>query len=288
MEFIKPVLNEPAVLLDESEARRFLVIADLHLGVELTLIKKGVEIPFHVQTNRLIKRLKRIIKQVKPTEIIILGDVKHSVPMISHMEWRIVPPFFEELSDIPIHIILGNHESDAQIEGLTTRNVEIHPAQGWVINLSKNGNNIKVALFHGHTWPGKELFNSDILIMAHNHPAIEFKDDLGVRTYERAWIRLHWNKIKLAKAYLSYQNIKNPKNVLKTLQEKFHVFINDKAEIIILPAFNDLLGGIPFNKKELKFIGPLLKSNSLDLDNAEVMLLDGTLLGKIKNIRPKE
>ena len=54
-----------------------------------------------------------------------------------------------------------------------------------------------------------------------------------------------------------------------------------------MPAFNDLLGGIPFNTKDSKFIGPLLKSNSLELDEAEVLLLDGTILGKIKEIRQK-
>ena len=123
MELIKHLINEPALILEQSVTQRFVVIADLHLGIENTLIDKGVEIPSQVQTQRLVKKLEKIIKRVKPTGIIILGDIKHNIPMISHMEWYIVPPFFETFTNLPIHVILGNHESETQIEGLTTRNV---------------------------------------------------------------------------------------------------------------------------------------------------------------------
>ena len=110
MDSIKPIINEPALLIDQSPHNRLIVIADLHLGIEFTLIDKGVEIPSQIQTQRLIKKLKKIIQRVKPTGLIILGDVKHNVPMISHMDWYVVPPFFEEFRDLPLHVILGNHD----------------------------------------------------------------------------------------------------------------------------------------------------------------------------------
>ncbi|MHA1265131.1 MAG: metallophosphoesterase [Candidatus Helarchaeota archaeon] len=284
MPLITPVLNEPALLLEKSPTTRYLLIADLHLGIEYTLTEKGIDIPTELQTNRLIGRLKRIIKRTNPSKLIILGDIKHSVPHISQMDWHIIPAFFDHFLEFPIHVILGNHESAVQIEGLTTRNVQIHPASGCLLNLNTMVEKVQVALCHGHVWPAQKLFNADMLIMAHNHPVIEFRDELKTRTYEPAWIRLHWNRLKMAKAYLKYRNIKNPKHPLKILQKKFQMTIKKDTEIIIMPAFNDLLGGIPFNRKDSQFIGPLMKSNSLNIDEAEVMLLDGTYLGKIKNI----
>ncbi len=285
MDVIKPVVNEPALIIEQSSNKRILVIADLHLGIEHTLIKKGVQIPPQIQTDRLINKLKEILKQVQPVSLIILGDIKHSVPVISAMEWQEVPVFFEPFTSLPIHIILGNHESGSQIEGLTTRNITIHHAQGCLLSLEKNGISLKVALFHGHTWPAKDLFNADVVIMAHNHPAIEFRSEFNVRSTEPVWIRAHWDQLKLATAYLKYRNVKKSKNPLKVLQEKFQMVINAHSQIIIMPAFNDLIGGIPFNTRDSKFIGPLLKSKSLNIDEAEAILLDGTILGKIQEIR---
>ncbi|MHA1648778.1 MAG: metallophosphoesterase [Candidatus Helarchaeota archaeon] len=287
MNIIKPLINEPALIIKLSPTKKIVVIADLHLGIEHTLIEGGAQIPSQTQTQRLIDRLLKIVDQVQPTHLIILGDIKHSVPKISPMEWHIVPYFFKSLKHIPIHIILGNHDSEAQIEGLTTRNTIIHPASGCLLTLIKDDTSIKIGLFHGHTWPRKDLLNADILIMAHNHPVIEFQDDFNVKIHEPAWIRLHWDQRKLASAYLNYLHIKKAKDPLTFLKEKYKIQIASNPEIIIIPAFNDLLGGIPFNVPDSQFLGPLFKSKSLNLDDAEAILLDGTPLGKIKEIRLK-
>jgi putative SbcD/Mre11-related phosphoesterase len=285
MNIIRPVINEPALVIEQNPTSKVVLIADLHLGIELTFLEKGVQIPSSIQTNRLSDRLLKILNRIKPSSLIILGDVKHNIPAISNFEWQIIPTFFEKFGDLPIHIITGNHESMAQIEGLTTRNIIIHPAEGWILDVTKNNIPLKIGLFHGHTWPGKDLFNTDILIMAHSHPVIEFKDEFNVRTYEPAWIRAYWDKTKLATAYLKYLNVRNAKNPVTMLQEKFQTVIADHPEILIVPAFNDLLGGSPFNSKEPAYIGPLLKSDCINIDEAEAILLDGTIMGKIKEIR---
>ncbi len=285
MELIKFCTNEPALILEQSPTKRSLVIADLHLGFEHTLIDKGVLIPSQTQTQHLINKLKKIIEQVQPSQLIILGDIKHKVQTVSDVEWEIVPFFFENFIDLPIHVILGNHDSAAQIEALTTRNVIIHPVQGYLIILEKDGNPVKIGLFHGHTWPDKNLFNTDFLIMAHNHPVIQFMSEMRVSTYEPAWIIAQWSKLRIMNAYLKYLNVKKSKDPQKLLKEKYHIEVASNPEIIIMPAFNDLLGGIPFNAKDSKPIGPLLKSNALNIDEAKVVLLDGTILGSIKEIR---
>ncbi len=53
-----------------------------------------------------------------------------------------------------------------------------------------------------------------------------------------------------------------------------------------MPAFNRLLGGVPVNVKKMsnELLGPLLKNNFIDMNNAEIYLLDGTYLGKLKNL----
>jgi metallophosphoesterase superfamily enzyme len=59
-------------------------------------------------------------------------------------------------------------------------------------------------------------------------------------------------------------------------------------ELIIIPSFNKLLGGQPVNMKsrydENLYFGPILRSKSIIVDEAEVYLLDGTLLGKIDDL----
>jgi len=52
------------------------------------------------------------------------------------------------------------------------------------------------------------------------------------------------------------------------------------SRLIILPAFNDLVGGVSINRLETRLLGPILRSRGVDVESAEVYLLDGTYLGK--------
>ncbi len=54
-----------------------------------------------------------------------------------------------------------------------------------------------------------------------------------------------------------------------------------------MPAFNHLIGGMAFNSKDFEPIGPLLKNEVFKWKNGEVYLLDGTLLGKLKDLKIK-
>jgi metallophosphoesterase superfamily enzyme len=57
-------------------------------------------------------------------------------------------------------------------------------------------------------------------------------------------------------------------------------------EVFIMPAFNELCGGVPFNESTKEdLLGPVFSSGAIELENAEVYLLDGTRLGLLKNIR---
>ena len=59
-----------------------------------------------------------------------------------------------------------------------------------------------------------------------------------------------------------------------------------------MPSFNDFLGGRPINetrpRKEIgkeELIGPVLRSEAVDVDEAELYLLDGTYLGTLNQLR---
>jgi len=103
--------------------------------------------------------------------------------------------------------------------------------------------------------------------MAHAHPTIQLKDKFGYSIIEPVWTRSRIYQDKIRKKY----------KVKKT----------GKLEVIIMPAFNRLLGGTPVNAKKGsdKLLGPLLKNDFVDIDNAELYLLDGSYLGVIKNLR---
>jgi len=53
-------------------------------------------------------------------------------------------------------------------------------------------------------------------------------------------------------------------------------------QIIFMPAFNKLLGGMAFNKKDFKPIGPVFKF--AEWKKSEVFLTDGTFLGTLDKL----
>lgn len=254
---IFPIQDTPALLIN-FEDERILVVADLHLGLSAELANKGIEIPSQIPDVQ--ERLSEIISDEKIDRLFFLGDLKHNVPVTSWEEWEKIPDFLANLSKkAKIEIIPGNHDGD--IEGLIPRDVILHESKGTTIAKGKIG------LIHGHAWPDPELLETEKLIMGHNHPTIEFKDKLGVRAKEPAWI----------KGSMKPENL--PKQLKKKIKEK-------TPEIIILPAFSKLVGGGAINKEmPEKLLGPFFKADVIELEEAEVHLLDGTFLGKIRDLK---
>ena len=201
------------------------------------------------------------IQRQKSDKLIFLGDVKHNVPITSWLEWRDLPDFFDELSKfVRIEILPGNH--DGGIKGLIRRNVVIHDARGIVVGEDK-----KIGLMHGHTWPNPELLKTDLIVTGHNHPIIEFKDRLGIRMTEPVWLRC---KLK-------------PSKFPKKLQE---VIEGEGPEILVMPAFSELIGGAAVNRTvPEELLGPMFKAGAVLFDEAEVSLLDGTFLGTVASLR---
>ena len=229
---IKPMYNEKALVIEDH-----LIIADLHLGLEHELEKKGIKIP--PQAVPMIERIIGLLRDSGARHLVILGDIKHNIPQISWHEYSQIPAMVKTLSNYAdVTIIKGNH--DGNIEKLL-------PDTPVLKNL-KIGDSL---LLHGHTRVPEEKFAR--IIVGHNHPCVEFRNSFK-STKETAWIKTRLTK--------SYGKTKTP------------------PEVIIMPAFNDLISGTPINSKK-RLLGPLFKL--IDIKNADAYLLDGTHL-RIRDI----
>jgi hypothetical protein len=52
-----------------------------------------------------------------------------------------------------------------------------------------------------------------------------------------------------------------------------------------MPAFNELVGGLLFNRhKTSELLGPFFKNEVFKLEDAEIYLLNGINLGRIRNL----
>lgn len=277
---MKPIRPYPALLLQE-ESKRILVVADLHIGWEAALTEKGIHVPS--QTPKILTKMLRLIKTCKPTSLILLGDVKHAVARIKMEEWRDIPDFFETLGKkVPdIQVVPGNH--DGNIEPLLPADVEILPTKGVVIG--------DVGLFHGHAWPTPELLECQTLITGHVHPVVAFRDPLGFRIRRQAWVNTLCDRTRLARSLLKYLGTKADTDPVALLEKRFDVKMR-ATHFFIMPSLNDFLGGQTINRKSIgkdarsrEFIGPILRSKSVNIDSAELFLLDGTFIGTVEQLR---
>jgi len=246
---ISPVFvqDTPALLLG-----KILIIGDIHIGVEREYRDSGLYIPS--QTGKILENVKNLVEKTRAKKIIILGDVKHNIPGTSSQEERDIPVFLEKLSEYAeVEVIPGNHDGD--LKRILPEKIKLHPSKG--IGLDD------IYLIHGHTWPEKEFLKAKILIMAHIHFHIEFKDKLRYRWTEPVWVKTVLDKRKIAKRFGEVKKL---------------------PRIIIIPAFNRLVGGMCVNKEteEKDFISPVFRC--CDKKISELYLLDGTYLGMLKNL----
>ena len=237
---LQPVYGIPALKADTN-----LVIGDLHIGVESHLRSKGFHLVSHTSDmfNAIMEASEDDVNR-----LIVIGDVKDSVPGSTKQEYAEIPDFFERLFerfDI-IDVVRGNH--DTQIEEFLPSRVKIRPASGLKIG--------DTGFIHGHTWPSEDVMDCSTLVMAHNHPAVMFCDGVGRHMTEPCWFRGSFNG--------------TPDERYPKLPERF----------LVIPAFNRMLGGSPVNVIGEDLLGPVLNSDLLDLDNARLYLLDGIDLGK--------
>src|SRR5437867_2659370 len=242
---LEPVPDEHALMADD-----ILVVADLHIGIEEELHEKGIRVPSRAEVMG--RKLVELADRRGASRLVILGDVKHLVPKMASRERRDVYVFFRDLAPRfrEVYIAQGNH--DGMLKNIVPRSVRFKPAYGFRIE--------DVGFCHGHAWPYKKVMEGSVLLMGHNHPAAAFRDALGSRQIVPCWMR-----VPFLRKHKRYPKL--PK------------------EAIVVPSFNDLCGGMPVNDVRARFIGPLFAEDLVRVEDASVHLLDGTNLGRLRDIR---
>ena len=275
---IRIVPNVPALQI-QLKNEKILCIADLHIGFEKELEKSGIKIPS--QTSTILNSIQKLIKETNPSKLIILGDIKHEIAAIRYRETLKVYDFLVAISKkVQVEIVPGNH--DGQIEAIVPPNIKIHSPRGTIIREGKES----IGFIHGHAWPDVKLLESHYLIMAHIHPLIQLTTGTGFKITYPIWIKATWNITCIARAYLKYIKVKITENPIEQIKKLFGINIQ-ATKIIVMPAYNKILGGIPINFVQ-KPLGPLLKTNCITPSNMEIYLLDGTYLGKLSSLKGKQ
>lgn len=243
---LRPIPDRAALLVNGE----ILAVADLHIGLEEELREAGVHLPS--QGDRLAKEVEEIAKETGATRFVVLGDVKHFVPRMASRERRDVYRFFQRLHETfeEIYVAQGNH--DGMLRHIVPRDVRFRSPHGFAID--------DVGYCHGHAWPYRKVMAAEALVMGHNHPAVAFVDSKGHRTIQPCWMRIPFRR-----RHKRYPKL--PKMA------------------VVLPSLNELCGGTPVNDARVNFLGPLFDPALLRTDEAEIHLLDGTHLGKLRDLR---
>lgn len=233
--------NGPALVIENEE--RLLVVSDLHFGIESDLAAHGLH--FASRTAERMERLMRVIDSTKPDRLVLLGDIKHSIPSLTRQEYHELPGIMEALrSTVPLIIFPGNH--DIGIERFA-REEEICPRDGMLI--------AGIGFLHGHMSPAPELYGN-LIVIGHHHPLLALRDEVGCALQEPAYIR--------AGLMTGTRDLPVPDVVAA------------QTRLLFMPAFNEL-AGYDISRIVKDPFSPL--SRCMDAGSAEIILADGTYIG---------
>ncbi len=247
-ERIKFVYNEAAAVVT-IKSKNYLVVGDLHIGMERKLSHKGIHI--HEALGGMVKKIKELAEEFGANDIIILGDVKESILYPDYAELSKLKEFFEQLKEFNIIVTIGNH--DPHLDEL----VKCTMVEELIIG--------DFAFLHGHRWPTEAAMGADYILAGHNHVAISIMDKQGGLYVQKGWLIAKVKKKKAAEKYREF---------------------NKDAKLVVMPAFNDLITGMPVNEKRHEDnLSPLFRNEIFDYKNAEIYSLHGDLVGTPRTMK---
>ncbi|WP_265107933.1 metallophosphoesterase [Halosolutus halophilus] len=254
---VEPVPGEPAATAT-IEGERTLLVADYHAGYEAGLrYERGVDVPSHAPDRR--ERLLGLIERIVPSRLVVLGDLMHSIGDPGGAERGELEVLFDHVSTgIDVTVVKGNH--DGGIEDWLA-DATVVPGEGVALG--------DVGVCHGHTWPAPSVLECEVVCLGHEHPCVRLEDEVGGSHVERAWLRgrIEPTVFRDRSAYdgLSWLGDDGP----------------EPPRLVVVPAFNDLVGGTWINVAGQSFLAPFLPDGLAD---GEAYLLDGTRLGPYRSV----
>ncbi|AFZ71852.1 metallophosphoesterase [Natronobacterium gregoryi] len=262
---VEPVPGEPAATA-AAGGDRLLLVADYHAGYEAGLRSgRGVDVPSRAPDRR--ERLLALLERTNPDRLVVLGDLMHSIGDPGSAERGELEVLFESFpSTLSVTVVKGNH--DGEIETWLVDGSEHGDGPGEVTVVPGDGIAIDgLGVCHGHTWPAREVLESDVVCLGHEHPCVRLEDEVGGSRVERAWLRGRADPVAF-RDHDRYGDGVVP------------LWLEDDARsqprLVVLPAFNDLVGGTWVNLSDQSFLAPFLPGALAD---GEAYLLDGTRLG---------
>ncbi|NHJ47470.1 MAG: hypothetical protein FK733_06770 [Asgard group archaeon] len=247
-ESIQMLPDKPALLIQDVTHGLVLIIADLHLGYLYGRSKRGILIP---RSKLPEEELIELVEEIRPRQLIVLGDFKDEIFGIKNPLVSRIFNFYEKIRKITnLVIVKGNH--DGKLEEMFQSRISLIPSTGLCL---KTTDGKTIGLWHGHSNPALDVINADTTITGHVHPAFSFRDELGVTTTEKVWIKARWHQTE-------------------TDSERLH---------IIMPAFNRYISGRSIDDDSFNAL--IAMKEGIDFQNAEVFTLQGVLLGSMGDLQ---
>lgn len=164
--FIKHTIGSNDFILHHNrtvfwEQEKILILSDLHLGKTGHFRKSGIAIP-HAVMKEDMQRLVDAIQFFKPLQLVIVGDMFHSVENKEHelfLKWR------NDLPHIKILLVKGNHDI-VPPEWYAKANIDIEEGS-WRLK--------DVAFVHHIEDADEALLQSCYFFSGHIHPALSIR-----------------------------------------------------------------------------------------------------------------
>jgi len=236
----------PALLVEEEE--RNLVVADLHFGIEADLAAHGLH--FRSRSRERLERLLAIIDRTDPDGLVLLGDVKHSIPSLTRQEYYELPGILGSLRDrVRLIVFPGNH--DIGIERYLAP-AEIFAKDGAVID--------GVGFLHGHMVPSPVLAGH-LVIIGHHHPLLSLHDDVGCALQSPAYLRAGVDAAALGL--------------------DLNAGGGTPTRVLFMPSFNEIAG---YDILQIVKNPTSPISRNIRVEETEIILADGTYIGPLKSV----
>lgn len=205
-----------------------IVLSDLHLGLEGSVSHQGNYVP-QFQLEGIKKDIRKAKHATGASRVLINGDLKHEFKRTRFSEKKEIKEFIQLMKELfeEVIVVKGNH--DTFLEEILSG-----------VEFKESYTEEELMFVHGHKSfkPDKDY---STLVIGHEHPALELKDEIGVTEKIDCFL---------------YGEMKNG------------------AQIIVTPAFSKISGGQRVNNiPSSELLSPILR-NEVDLGKLKAIGVD--------------
>lgn len=148
-----------------------IVAADLHLGYEGVMARKGALLP-KLNLNKIMEMVGRALEITKAKRLIVDGDIKNEFSTVDQEEFNELYDFiqFAKSKTFELILIKGNHDNF----------VERYKEPFKLVVHRQEAKMERYLFFHGEELPNN-ISGVKMLIMGHEHPAIGVYNAVGTK-----------------------------------------------------------------------------------------------------------